>query len=143
LLFANKKRNQFVLNLLSKIKTEMGIIFITHRLHVLKSFCDKIYIIENGTTLKNGTHEALLQSENIYSHYWNDLITQYKNDIRSISTYKEVGRLIDLWYEDKEAISYKRDIEKLCDELVSVCDALKGDEIWISSQAWSKLNEKI
>jgi hypothetical protein len=72
-----------------------------------------------------------------------DLITQYKNDIRSISTYKEVGRLIDLWYEDKEAISYKRDIEKLCDELVSVCDALKGDEIWISSQAWSKLNEKI
>jgi hypothetical protein len=72
-----------------------------------------------------------------------DLITQYKNDIRSISTYKEVGRLIDLWYEDKEAISYKRDTEKLCDELVSVCDALKGDEIWISSQAWSKLNEKI
>jgi ATP-binding cassette subfamily B protein len=75
----DRRSEQFVLNLLSKIKTEMGIIFITHRLHVLKSFCDKIYIIENGTTLKNGTHEALLQSENIYSHYWNDLITQYKN----------------------------------------------------------------
>lgn len=72
-----------------------------------------------------------------------DVITQYKNDIRCGSTYKEVGRLIDLWYEDKDAISYKRDTEKLCNELISVCDALKGDEIWISSQAWSKINENI
>jgi ATP-binding cassette subfamily B protein len=69
----DRKSEQFVLKLLSKIKNEMGIIFISHRLHVLKSFCDRIYIIENGTTLKNGTHETLLQSENIYSNYWNDL----------------------------------------------------------------------
>jgi ATP-binding cassette subfamily B protein len=66
---------QFVLNLLTKIKSDMGIIFITHRLHVLKRFCDRIYIIENGMTLNNGTHESLLQSKNIYSSYWNDLIT--------------------------------------------------------------------
>ena len=72
----DRRSEQFVLKILSKIKNEMGIIFITHRLHVLKSFCDRIYIIENGTTLKNGTHETLLQSENIYSNYWNDLITQ-------------------------------------------------------------------
>jgi len=71
----DRKSEQFVLNLLSKIKTEMGIIFITHRLHILKRFCDRIYIIENGTILKNGTHETLLETENIYSHYWNDLIT--------------------------------------------------------------------
>jgi ATP-binding cassette subfamily B protein len=72
----DRKSEEFVLKLLSKIKTEMGIIFITHRLHILKRFCDRIYIIENGTTLKNGTHETLLETENIYSHYWNDLITQ-------------------------------------------------------------------
>ena len=72
----DRKSEQFVLKLLSKIKNEMGIIFITHRLHILKRFCDRIYIIENGTTLKNGTHETLLETENIYSHYWNDLITQ-------------------------------------------------------------------
>ena len=70
----DRKAEQFVLNLLSKIKIEMGIIFITHRLHVLKRFCDRIYIIENGTTTKNGTHEILLNSDNIYSNYWNDLI---------------------------------------------------------------------
>jgi ATP-binding cassette, subfamily C, bacteriocin exporter len=72
----DRRSEQFVLKLLSKIKNEMGIIFITHRLHILKRFCDRIYIIENGTTLKNGTHETLLQTENIYSNYWNDLITQ-------------------------------------------------------------------
>ncbi len=70
----DRKSEQFVLKLLSKIKNEMGIIFITHRLHILKSFCDRIYIIENGTTLNYGNHETLLQTDNIYSDYWNDLI---------------------------------------------------------------------
>ena len=69
----DRNSEQFVLKLLSQIKNEIGIIFITHRLHVLKHFCDRIYIIENGTTSKNGNHETLLQTENIYSNYWNDL----------------------------------------------------------------------
>ena len=72
----DRKSEQFVLKLLSKIKNEMGIIFITHRLHVLKRFCDRIYIIENGTTLNHGNHETLLQTDNIYSNYWNDITTQ-------------------------------------------------------------------
>lgn len=69
----DRKAEQFVLNLLSKIKTEMGIIIITYRLHVLKHICDRIYIIENGTNKHNGSHETLLQTNNIYSNYWNDL----------------------------------------------------------------------
>lgn len=72
----DRKSEQFVLKLLSQIKNEMGIIFITHRLHVLKHFCDRIYIIENGTTSRNGTHETLLETQNIYSQYWNDLLIQ-------------------------------------------------------------------
>ena len=72
----DRKFEQFVLNLLSKIKTEMGIIFITHRLHVLKRLCDKIYIIDNGTIINNGSHKTLLQSKNIYSNYWNELTTK-------------------------------------------------------------------
>jgi ATP-binding cassette subfamily B protein len=52
----------------------MGIIFITHRLHVLKGFCDRIYIMENGEISMQGNHETLLQSENLYSQHWNDLV---------------------------------------------------------------------
>jgi len=66
---------QFVLRLLSQLKKEMGIIFITHRLHVLKSFCDRIYILENGTIAAQGNHEMLLESTNLYSKYWSDLVS--------------------------------------------------------------------
>ena len=72
----DRNSEQFVLKLLSKFKSEMGVIFITHRLHVLKNFCDRIYIIENGIIINNGNHKNLIQTQNIYSNYWNDLITQ-------------------------------------------------------------------
>lgn len=32
----------FILNLLKMLKKDLGIIFVTHRLHILKAFCDKI-----------------------------------------------------------------------------------------------------
>ena len=70
----DRKSEQFVLQLLKKLRSEMGIIFITHRLHVLKGFCDRIYIMENGEISRHGDHETLLQTENLYSRHWNDLV---------------------------------------------------------------------
>ncbi len=72
----DRHSEQFVLKLLQQLRAKMGIIFITHRLHVLRSFCDKIYILEKGSTTISGTHDKLLQSKNLYSEYWNDLIIQ-------------------------------------------------------------------
>ena len=69
----DRESEKFILNLLVKLKSEMGIIFITHRLHVLKSFCDNIYILENGTISSSGNHEELINSKNLYSSYWFDL----------------------------------------------------------------------
>ena len=69
----DRDSQQFLLNLLSQLKKEMAIIFITHRLHVLKSICDKIFIIEHGTIERSGCHESLLETENLYSLYWKDL----------------------------------------------------------------------
>ncbi len=71
----DRQSEQFVLQLLQHLKNEMGIIFITHRLHVLKSFCDKIYIVENGTIINHGNHNQLLSSKNLYSSYWRDLVS--------------------------------------------------------------------
>jgi anaerobic ribonucleoside-triphosphate reductase len=70
-----------------------------------------------------------------------DVVLMYKKDIRS-TDFGECLRLFDFAFGDEDIAAYKRDTMKLCNELLSVCDALKGDEIWISSQAWSKLNEK-
>lgn len=71
----DRETELFVLRLLSRLKREMGIIFITHRLHVLKSFCDRICILENGMITHQGSHEELLITENLYSRYWADLVT--------------------------------------------------------------------
>jgi hypothetical protein len=71
-----------------------------------------------------------------------DVMLMYKKDIRS-TDFGECLRLIDFPFGDEDIAAYKRDTMKLCNELLSVCDALKGDEIWISSQSWSKLNENI
>ncbi|MEX6688488.1 peptidase domain-containing ABC transporter [Danxiaibacter flavus] len=64
---------RFVLNLLAKLKNDMGIIFITHRLNVLKFLCDRIYVLENNTITTVGDHDTLLRTSNLYSRYWNDL----------------------------------------------------------------------
>ena len=51
----------------------MGIIFITHKLHLLQSFCDRMYILDNGLINEAGTHHQLLQTSNVYSLYWRDI----------------------------------------------------------------------
>ncbi|WP_435356639.1 peptidase domain-containing ABC transporter [Emticicia sp. SJ17W-69] len=61
---------KILMNLLKKLKSEIGILFISHRLNTLKNVADSIYILENGEITHSGNHEQLLLSENIYSQYW-------------------------------------------------------------------------
>lgn len=75
--YMDRQSEQFLLHLLKQIKKDMGVIFITHRLHILKNFCDRIYILENGTIKIHGTHNTLLRTINLYSKYWNDLTGKF------------------------------------------------------------------
>ena len=76
----DRKTEQFVLKLLMKLKSSMAIIFITHRIHILKNLCDRIYLLEEGTISISGNHTALLTTPNFYSNYWNDLILDTTNN---------------------------------------------------------------
>ena len=71
----DRESEQFVLELLQQLKPKIAVIFITHRLYVLKSFCDRVYILENGKISACGNHEQLLNTKNLYSDYWNDLVS--------------------------------------------------------------------
>jgi ATP-binding cassette subfamily B protein len=71
----DREREQFVLRLLQSLKSRMGIIIISHRLHVLKSFCDRIYILEGGRIAASGSHKELVRGDNLYSKYWADLVS--------------------------------------------------------------------
>jgi ATP-binding cassette subfamily B protein len=69
----DRESEQFVINLLKRIQAQMAIIFVTHRLHILKNLSTRIYIIESGEIDNFGTHDELMKTENLYSVYWKDL----------------------------------------------------------------------
>ncbi len=70
----DRESERFVLQLLQRLKPQMAIILITHRLHVLKSYCDRIYLLDKGSIASTGNHDTLLQSDNLYSRYWADMV---------------------------------------------------------------------
>jgi ATP-binding cassette subfamily B protein len=69
----DRKTEKFVLNLLKKLKSELTIIFISHRLHSLPQIADTIYVLENGEISNFGNHKKLMKSKNFYSEFWAEL----------------------------------------------------------------------
>jgi ATP-binding cassette subfamily B protein len=64
----------FLLDLLQKLKAEMGILVLTHRLSTARR-SDKIFVLEDGVTLVSGNHQELLDHDNnLYALAWRDLI---------------------------------------------------------------------
>lgn len=63
----------FVLQLLTQLKAQMGIIVLTHRLRTARA-ADRVYVIEAGRIGAMGDHQALLLSDNLYSRAWYDLV---------------------------------------------------------------------
>ena len=69
----DRKTEGFVLNLLKKLKSELTIIFISHRLHSLPKIADIIYVLENGLISNFGTYNKLMESKNFYSDFWAEM----------------------------------------------------------------------
>ena len=63
----------FIVELLEKLKPEMAIILVTHKMQTAKR-CDRIYLLENGKISISGSHEDLLLEENLYQQSWADLV---------------------------------------------------------------------
>jgi ATP-binding cassette subfamily B protein len=57
---------QIILNLLLTLRSEMGIVIVTHRAKTA-SIADRIYIIEDGKFTTQGTPDQLIQGKNLYS----------------------------------------------------------------------------
>ena len=61
-----------IMNLIMKLKSEMGILLISHRINLIKTLSDYIYVIENNTIMNEGTHSDLMGSDNLYKRFWDD-----------------------------------------------------------------------
>lgn len=69
----DKETEEFITTLLHKLKKDIAVIYISHRFHTLKNISDMIYILKDKTQI-SGTHFSLLESKNLYSDYWSDLV---------------------------------------------------------------------
>ncbi|SEP74825.1 peptidase domain-containing ABC transporter [Neolewinella agarilytica] len=70
----DRNAERIVLKLLEQLKTEMGILVLTHRLSTARR-ADEIVVLGAGKTVASGTHEELLtQGENLYALAWGDLM---------------------------------------------------------------------
>lgn len=65
----------------NKLVENKTAIFISHRLSSTR-FCDKIYVIKDGSIIESGTHEKLLSnSESLYSQMFNAQAAHYLENI--------------------------------------------------------------
>lgn len=69
----DRKVEGFVLQLLEKIKLNCAVFFISHRLNILKSIADKVYVLEKGRISVSGNHDQLVKTDNFYSEFWKEL----------------------------------------------------------------------
>lgn len=68
----DRNMENFVLNLINKMKDTTCIILVTHNIKVAR-FCDRIYILENGQIQSAGNHHELMESENLNSLAFHEL----------------------------------------------------------------------
>jgi ATP-binding cassette subfamily B protein len=69
----DRNTEKFTIFLLNKLKKNIAVLFISHRLHTLKKVADRIYVLENGIFIAEGNHQKLLETSNFYSRFWEEL----------------------------------------------------------------------
>lgn len=69
----DRNTESFICDLLTKIKTDRIIVFVSHRLETVRKIGDKIIVLENGTISAQGDHQKLMTTDNFYSAYWRSL----------------------------------------------------------------------
>jgi ATP-binding cassette, subfamily C, bacteriocin exporter len=61
-----------IMNLISRLKSEMGILLISHRINMIKNLSDFIFVIDGKVITSSGTHNDLMRSDNLYKRFWDD-----------------------------------------------------------------------
>lgn len=68
----DRRTEKFSIELISKLKEQMAVLFISHRLETLKKYADTIYVLESGKIKIKGDHKQLMETSNFYSDYWKE-----------------------------------------------------------------------
>ncbi len=68
----DRETENFIINLMKKLKKNIIIILVTHKISTARE-SDRIYIIDEGEIKQTGSHKELISYENIYSMAYNDI----------------------------------------------------------------------
>lgn len=63
-----------IIRFLRKLRSEVGILLITHKVNVVAELSDLIYVVDNGVISGVGDHEALQKTNSMYKKFWGNLI---------------------------------------------------------------------
>ena len=71
---SNMDRNteEIIIGLISRLKSEMGILMISHRINLIRKLSSHIYVMENKVISAHGNHNELIKTDNLYSRFWKD-----------------------------------------------------------------------
>ena len=61
-----------IMSLITRLKSDMGILLISHRINMIKNLSDYIYVIDGKVITNEGTHNDLIKSDNLYKKFWDD-----------------------------------------------------------------------
>ena len=61
-----------IMGLVTRLKSTMGILLISHRINMIKNLSDYIYVINDKVITNEGRHEDLIRYDNLYKRFWDD-----------------------------------------------------------------------
>jgi ABC-type multidrug transport system fused ATPase/permease subunit len=61
-----------MMGLITRLKSDMGILLISHRINMIKNLSDYIYVLEDKVITNEGTHNDLIKTDNLYKRFWDD-----------------------------------------------------------------------
>ena len=61
-----------IMNLLLRLKKGMLILLISHRVNMIRDISDRIYVMEDKGIVADGSHDELMQFDNLYKRFWDD-----------------------------------------------------------------------
>ena len=79
---ADPENEYMIQKAITEITKDKTVIMIAHRLSTVKNV-DKIYVVDNGRIVEEGSHDALVENKGLYSRMWDEFNNSIQWKVKS------------------------------------------------------------